>query len=420
MAGFGATELVVMVGFGVMELVVIGFVLWGIFRLKERTVQSRPGEQTAPRPVHRRVHGSANGNPAPGWLLPMAVIFFVLMIMRRGGAIPIWTVFMVLGGFWIARYCLRQADTSHGDSHSAPIPEEVQTPQPTPRRPEAVRHATPLAETQPHSPSPNRYPHEPENIAWLFCRSAAMIVLFVAGAAFLLISSTELRPALNASQIAERMFPSVRGSAEKKAPLIFAKAEAVQTGDEPKDTVKNAVVPEGTTFQAQDMLAFPGVDDRKFTFYSHSHSQLADADLELLNRISQFLVLALESTTSVIADDWSPGVNWVARDMVTYRQVQKDSGSSPESSKAVTTSLGEATTPSAAVYRVRMDVELSPERLDYLYKRFSDDRSQARSVMLAKLYAGAVMMLGGMAIFMRLGTGRRPELPIGAGHGEPI
>jgi hypothetical protein len=120
----------------------------------------------------------------------------------------------------------------------------------------------------------------------------------------------------------------------------------------------------------------------------------ADGVQEIVERVAAVLPHAVEmQDESAHLGGWTPSSRWVRTQLLTPPK------SLPEEIKPDGTKL----------HRVEMELSLLPKNLEAVYKRFRADRSSERTFLLAKTYAGSVLIVGGLAIVARLGTGRRRE-----------
>lgn len=116
-----------------------------------------------------------------------------------------------------------------------------------------------------------------------------------------------------------------------------------------------------------------------------------EAEKEALERISRLLPRVLESKLAAVdAGDWTPSTDWIQRRVVKHREILPETDSDGDEH-----------------VRVRLEVHLAPEEVEAIHKRFESDRQASRTFQVARAYAGAVLVLGGLAIVSRLGTGRR-------------
>lgn len=118
---------------------------------------------------------------------------------------------------------------------------------------------------------------------------------------------------------------------------------------------------------------------------------VAHAEIEASDRAAQTLVVALAASGDTPDPGlWSPSTDWVLQRMVKEKRVE------------------EHRTPTGELrYQARLRLSLLPAEIEKVYRRYIADTKSARTLQVAKLYAGTVLMLGGFAMVTRLGTGRR-------------
>ena len=227
-----------------------------------------------------------------------------------------------------------------------------------------------------------RYPQYEGSTMGTFLRTVGMLLLFAAGAGILGFSSTN---------IWQR-----QSSEETPRPLEFA--------DTPVTSVSTDDALELRHLQP---ITKPLLEiDQPVVFISDpGYYGVYAPEEQLLGRISEYLGAALHEHYGVNAEDWKPSWSWIARDVVEqYGKIR---------SKDADT---------AGKEEVRMRVTLSRKRLEQVYQHYLDDQGWQRTLTLAKAYAGTVLIFGGLAIFLRLGTGRKvklagaPDTPDKDGH----
>lgn len=132
-------------------------------------------------------------------------------------------------------------------------------------------------------------------------------------------------------------------------------------------------------------------------FLTEEFSTKQEADVALLHRVSDFLALALASSGKPFEiGAWRPDPDWTAAHFASDRIIH----SAQDEQNGVTLFTGEVRVPTP-----------NDARIDQIWQRFLQDQGDARSWELGLSYAGAVSVIGALAIFLRLGTSRhvRPD-----------
>lgn len=223
-------------------------------------------------------------------------------------------------------------------------------------------------------------------------QKALMVICMSLGFIVLAISSGEIAGGGSLPEIASEYWNRIREpkKASDSSMLWLAKL------DEKADPKKN-VAPPATAilFKADDNLTYQPAQAERVSFESHAHSETRDADIETLLRASQYVTLVLESRYPMMdIGDWSPTPEWTFKNLVGNNRF-----------------LTREETEVGPRYRVRMDVDLSQKNVDRVYQQFINDRSDVRTAGVLKAYIGIILIIGGAAICLRLGTGRNPQPP---------
>jgi hypothetical protein len=118
-----------------------------------------------------------------------------------------------------------------------------------------------------------------------------------------------------------------------------------------------------------------------------------EADHRLVKQVSRFLTLALaKSGKPFDAGSWQPSLDWTARNFAADRTIH--------------TRQNQQT--GATLFTGEVVVDAPDEKkIEKIWKHYLDEQASSRSRSLLKAYAGAVFVLGGLAVLLRLGTGRR-------------
>lgn len=155
--------------------------------------------------------------------------------------------------------------------------------------------------------------------------------------------------------------------------------------EEESPTTTNVVFEPGSALS----IPKPGA---KATFLTEEFPTRQEADEALLDRVSEYLALALASSDKPFDfGRWKPDLEWTAAHFASDRVIH----SAPDARNGVSLYTGdvEITTP-------------NDRQIDQLWQRFLQDQGDARSWELGLSYAGAVSVIGALAIFLRLGTSR--------------
>lgn len=124
---------------------------------------------------------------------------------------------------------------------------------------------------------------------------------------------------------------------------------------------------------------------------SNAYLDPSQAEDELLQQVSGYVVGALE-TQGLEVDGWAPNRLLLKKNLVRSSTTERANGPNH-----------------LEQFRVVMEVDLSLPKIEQVRQWLAADNCWVRTKGTAQAYAGAVMMLGGLAIFLRLGTSRRPN-----------
>jgi hypothetical protein len=91
----------------------------------------------------------------------------------------------------------------------------------------------------------------------------------------------------------------------------------------------------------------------------------------------------------LIYTDWRPSLSWTSRNFIESLEIEK-------------VERGDL-----SVFVGHADVRVPDEKkVEQIWNEFVKDKAAGRSLLLVKIFAGAVFMAGGFAVLLRLGTGR--------------
>lgn len=130
--------------------------------------------------------------------------------------------------------------------------------------------------------------------------------------------------------------------------------------------------------------------DQLLTLSSHERAEAVDAQADLEKMLVQLSRNVVYAEKGVHADYWQPPGSWVRQ---TFGPFEKHS------------MVGEG---DVLLTQMTVQVDRTQELINSIIQRFETDRQTHRTIRLGQVYAGTVLILGGLAIFLRLGTGRRP------------
>jgi len=91
----------------------------------------------------------------------------------------------------------------------------------------------------------------------------------------------------------------------------------------------------------------------------------------------------------LVYTDWRPSLNWTSRNFIESLEIEK-------------VERGDL-----SVFVGHADIRVPDEKkVEQIWNEFVKDKAAGRSLLMLKVFAGAVFMAGGFAILLRLGTGR--------------
>lgn len=146
----------------------------------------------------------------------------------------------------------------------------------------------------------------------------------------------------------------------------------------------------------QPPVAIDEIDDRslkatRVVVESGLAGERRDAEAEAIDKLCEFAPRALAARyPSVDFGDWKPSPHWVKKWLVESEDVA-----------SVTDADGDTH------YRAKLIGALRAEQTEAAFKRFVADRDLARTLRIAKGFAGTVLILGGLSLVTRIGAGRR-------------
>lgn len=278
----------------------------------------------------------------------------------------------------------RSAETPQPEPEGRASRAEPQAPQApgTPRHFSRPIPPIPRLKHREISPAPNT-----EGFFSVILPAFGILCLIIGGGFALLVASGEISPHVHAQRVhRERV-------AKDRLITLHEGAPAPQLASSE------------TTTQVDDGVGVIGPDDRieyqidrtQVTFLSTLHSKLGEARGEIDQRVAEYLraAVAFEYAAKDVAD-WKPSPDWI-REHLIVREDKVPHGDAP------------------GYFRLKAVASFDPQHLELASDRYQQDQVTGRTWLLAKTYAGTVSMLGGLAIFLRLGTGVRPGANAGAG-----
>lgn len=144
-------------------------------------------------------------------------------------------------------------------------------------------------------------------------------------------------------------------------------------------------------FGPKDPLVDIPPDLDKVTFVSGEYGTAQGATDEVMQRISVALPMILSSDKPLPAVS-IPSNEWIKKNLIRSQSVLKH----------------EETSGKPATYEARVELDLSPHRREQLYAYVVESQTATRTSRVAHWYLGSVLLLGALAMFLRLGTGIRP------------
>lgn len=300
----------------------------------------------------------------------------------------------------------RHLERTKAFAQQAPAPhwkierEELQLP------PEPPVHARPLP-PPPSPPQPLHLPHHDEyperKPGWFgaMVRVAGMFALFVLGIGFLSVSHREaIHPntAMRAMANSDREIRLVgneyavpasdRTSTEPSLDWGIA-LDARRTAKLDLQSKPNAYGPRGGVYSVE--LSYLN-QDTPLTLYTEEFANPNTAALQLEDMLIDFCREVVASRKKVSASFWKPSRAWIRE---TFQPFQIRSQADGNQDVQLT--------------QLAVEIEPGDWLIESILQRFVGDQKTYRTIRLGQVYAGAVLMLGGLAIFLRLGTGRKPN-----------
>lgn len=251
-----------------------------------------------------------------------------------------------------------------------PVPRVIERPAAPVPTPPPVRHVV---------VSSNEYPEQ--NPSWFsfLLHTFAMFGLLAVGGGFFAISSRDV---------------IVRGqevAAGHSNHVHALPAVALASADAHHESTP-AIDATGRIHYGPDDLHWVSLDPEQplFTFHSDWRSEPHAAADDLRVQLTQYVREVIETKLGVDASFWSPPESWLRETFGEYDVESKPSG-----------------TGDILLTQMNTTIDVSPDLIRDIEKRFRTDQQSYRAVRLGKAYAGTVFILGGLAIFLRLGTGRK-------------
>lgn len=313
-----------------------------------------------------RLKGIGNRVARRSWSTKEVVILLLVVLIT----LPIFPAVLVVGVLAFAivgavatvNSILNWSDRESGVDANQPAVAKVETlatEQQAPANEKPVEVVRPVVYPSAYE-APTVYPEsKPGFLVWMG-QTAAMLMLFACGAGVILFA--------NRVEFAEEsraiLMPAVAAQEAPNTNRALTVDNNLRPGEAPPDTLT-----------------------------SRLYLDKEDAEIELLERIAGYLSGMMTNQFGVEASDWSPSRNWIRKSFVRSFDVKTANQDGIEK------------------YYVEMDVDLTSKRMEQVKERFLSDGSWYRTRNLAKGYAGAVLILGGLSIFLRLGTSRRPTSP---------
>ena len=381
---------------GILELVLLGIGAWlliGAVRNRSSAPKRPRVDDRPPKRHHPDARVDSDHQLVRGrrWkFLLLAVLLLVLLQGLAGSRMPLVAGLVPVGLLALFAYWLvggSHRDRPRSASHLRPPPRRAPAPIP-PRPPKAPP-------TPPLRPVADQYPEE-ETWIGAVGRTFAMLALFASGGVlflFLFMGKISRHETRFESPFRRSTINTVEDHRSKLSEIVFSKAEAMGPRTEPYPI--SAPHPSEPTRLAHDQIPVEPGPDGIIPISSRGRDTVDLATSEALTDAAHRLVERMERELSVAADGWVPDLAWVAKNAVKRFKHEKN----------IDSKLGTRHT-------VHIDADLSPKRLDQAYEQFRSTRIGPRTEGLAKGYAGSVLLLGGLAIFLRLGTGRHAKLPL--------
>ena len=336
-------------------------------------------------------HGPKVGIP---WLV-FAIGGALTMVDASSGfredTLPLGLLGMAVGG-WLVHRAYRT---------SVPPLRDVQ-PTPPPLPPEPMPTVRPAA--APQSVYFEDVPEE-EGPMQTFGRFALVTVLCLAGGALLLTvgsarqaETVHVAAARQAVRLAEdEAYAAVSPlAAMERMPAmatVTGGAAVAATGTDDGATV---AVSAPATPAAPAAPAVPAVvrhEDGTLVAHGGPAYSRKDALAQAYGHIADELVIALvgENFDTDAVAAWQPDPRWIEKEIAGARDTAYRPG--PDG---------------RTVYTATVPVDL-PDRMKLVRQRFMQSQAGQRGLGLAQVYLGGVLMLGGLATFLRLGTGRKVQ-----------
>lgn len=319
-----------------------------------------------------------------------------LLSVLLAAAIPVLAIVgtVIVLGAWLGLVKVEAKKSMTSESLVVPPTiVELSTPAPNPGTAETPTPFVHAANCPIDSPASSVRPVCEPQWSWFggMVRAVAIALVLVLGAAVLFAARSsrsrgrpfapDFRPALESAWshlptfLPQDMTLAVASDGERRAP---AKPEhAMRFGRDEADLLEELVKSSSRRVGA----------NRAFCLESQWCPTQTEAEQELWNRLETLVVQAVHEKHQVDLSNWNPPEDWVSQHFVR---------SSTESSTR--NSDGEC--------QLRLHVKPTSTIVADALDNYSLSQSWPRSMLLAKIYAGAVLVVGSLAMFLRLGTSR--------------
>lgn len=298
-------------------------------------------------------------------------------------------------------------------AHVQPQPEFVaaMSPPPAPAAPPPVARqpVQPPQYAAPHRPmTPPRPPafdyHTSASAGSVFATVAVLGVVIALGMGMLFTYSEFRAEALSVTGddgMAVRRIPELPGRL-RRAPQVTINNKIVRVGphgESASTTVNSTRKKEDLPISVPkdpNLINWNQVLGKRIEIVSDEHDDPKVCESDVMQSVVDLLPMALQHTNSDVGDEvcqWKPTKESLEDILSGFSSAEV----SPDPAKG------------GATKRAKIILDLSQDKLSKLYDRFVTDRSSERSYRLARAYAGAVLLLGGVSILMRIGSGRKPK-----------
>jgi hypothetical protein len=416
---------------GFVELLILGVVVFLVAKASGRMRLEPPPRGHGPHrnlPGMRPIGGPAGPHGASRTWIGIALVIgsaLLCLMSFRGGAKPamlfaglaVVITFVVIASRRNRRQVMAVPPARRPVEPARMAPQlAVERPRPAPPQPRPAPAVAPVAALRPPlrpiPPVPRLYsasPRPSSGGSWMsaFAQTVAMVAFFAVGTGILLISSGEVSGT-------HPFPPSLPSDADLEFPISSHFTLASQKSRDSSDNGSHeddhgssqAQVstrhpnwvddPSSATFGGSKPSSFLGGQSEWFGFKGGQTTTVEGAENEALGRVGLFLANVVQREHGTKVGSWAPSDTWIVRNLEPIGVVK------------------DLTTPeSGPRYQGEVEIELTDNRVQQICELYRDERVSSRMRGVTQVFAGAVFLLGGLSIFLRLGTSKRVPVPAG-------